>query len=334
MKSTLRRPRVAWLRTLLCATLTTAALAQATAAPFPTKPISLVAPFAAGGTSDAIARAVARLAEAELGQPVVVINRPGAGGLIGISSVFNTPADGYTLVLGGLGSVVFPKVIHNGKIKYDPARDLVPVAVIGNAPTVIAVRDGLPAKDLKELIAQAKAHPRQLSFASAGIGGTLHVAGVLLEKEAGIELNHVPYKGGAPAMTDLAAGSVDIALADLTLLKPLLQTGRIRPVAIASAQRSALLPGVPTTAELGLPKVRMDTWYAVFAPAGTPPDVLAKLRTTLDKVRANDALATVLEAQAITPLRTSGEAFQRQLDQDFATWLPLLTRICSESSCQ
>ena len=318
---------------LVVSLVATLGTTYAQTAAFPAKPVTLVSPFAAGGTSDAVARALGRELEADLKQPVVVMNRPGAGGTVGIASMLAAPPDGYTLVLGGLGSVVFPAAIYKGRIKYDPARDLVPVGVIGSAPTLIVARNGLPTASLGELVAYARANPNKLTYASAGVGGTLHVAGVLLEREAGIALNHVPYKGGAPAMTDVAGGNVDLALADLTLAQPFLQGGKVRPLAIASAQRSPLLPDVPTTAEVGLKGVRMDTWYGLFAPAGVPAPVLDRLRASLERARSAPALAQALRAQAITPVSTSQVDFRAALKQDFDTWLPLLSRICSETSC-
>jgi len=235
--------------------------------------------------------------------------------------------------MGGLGSVVFPAELYRARIKYDPPRDLLPVGVVGMAPTVIAVRAELPARNLAELVALAKAAPKRYAYASAGTGGTLHVAGVLLEREAGIQLNHVPYRGGAPAVTDLMAGNVDIALADMTLLKPALDSGRARAIAVASGERLAALPGVPTTAEAGFPGVRMDTWYALFAPAATPAAVVDRLRGALERAKARTELASVLQSQSILPLTTSAQRFEEQLKRDYELWLPLLKKICSESSC-
>jgi tripartite-type tricarboxylate transporter receptor subunit TctC len=300
---------------------------------FPTKPITLVSPFAAGGTSDVVARATARLLERELGQAVVVVNRPGAGGTLGIASVATASADGYTLVMGGLGSIVFPTVMYKGRIKYDAARDLTLIGSVASAPTVIAARATLPAKSFAELIASAKKQPNKLSFGSAGIGGTLHVAGVLLERDAGIELNHIPYKGGAPAMTDLAGGTLDIALADMTLVKPLIGSERIRPLAVASSERSPLLPDVPTTTELGFPGVQLDTWYAVFAPTGTSATVLARLRAALEKSRSAPEFVTVLTSQGLVPLAKPFAVFDEHVKRDFVTWPALLTQICAKSSC-
>jgi tripartite-type tricarboxylate transporter receptor subunit TctC len=300
---------------------------------YPIKPITLVSPFAAGGTSDVVARAAARVLEQDLGQPVIVVNRAGAGGTLGIGSVATAPADGYTLVMGGLGSIVFPSVVYKGRIKFDASTDLVPVGAAASAPTVIAVRSSLPATSLAELVTAAKAQPNGLSFGSAGIGGSLHVAGVLLEREAGISLNHIPYKGGAPAMSDLAGGVVDIALADLTLVKPLLSSGRIRVLAIASGERSPMLPDVPTTSEVGLPGVRLDTWYALFAPAGTATAVLGRLRASMEKLQSNASFVNTLFSQGLVPLKGSATDFAAQVKKDFDYWPPILTRICAQSGC-
>jgi tripartite-type tricarboxylate transporter receptor subunit TctC len=191
----------------------------------------------------------------------------------------------------------------------------------------------LPANNLQELIAAAKTQPGKLSFASAGVGGTLHVAGVLLEREAGINLNHIPYRGGALAMTDLAAGTVDLALADITLVKPLLASGRIRVLAIASGERSALLSDVPTTTEAGFPNVRLDTWYALFAPAGMPAEITAKLRAAVEKLKNNTNFLTTLTGQGLAPVKGTSAVFEEQLKKDWMTWPPLLARICGQNAC-
>ncbi len=306
---------------------------QVNAQSYPSKPLTIVSPFAAGGTSDVVARAVARELEQDLKQPVLVVNRVGAGGTLGIGSVATAPADGYTLVMGGLGSVVFPTVLYKGKLKYDPSRDLIPVGAVGYAPTVIAARSSLPAKDLRELIALAKAQPDKISYGSAGVGGTLHMAGVLLEREADIRLNHVPYKGGAPAITDLAGGTVDLALADLTLVKSMLSSGRIKVLAIASGERSQMLPQVPTTAEAGLPGVSLDTWYALFAPAGTPAVAMARLRAAVEKLQTSTGFSEILSSQGLVPMKSKVAAFEEQLKKDFETWPALLTRVCAQTAC-
>lgn len=308
-------------------------LAQAQTRPFPVKPLTLVSPFAGGGTSDAVARVAARLLEKEMGQPVVVLNKPGAGGTIGMASILAAPVDGYSVVMGGLGSVVFPAEVYKSRLKYDPARDLTPLGILGVAPTVILARAGLPAQNLKELVAYAKAHPGQVSYASAGVGGSLHLAGVLFEREAGLKLNHVPYKGGAPAMTDLAGGSVDLAFADLTLAMPFLKSGRVRALAVASGSRLPGLPDVPTTAESGFAGVKVDTWYALFAPTTAPAVAIERWQAALDKVRDDPAMVNALSAQSIVPVSTPLPQFKAQLAKDFETWLPLVRQACAASGC-
>jgi len=315
--------------TAIAAAVATSAVAQG----FPTKPLTMITPFAAGGTNDAIARAAARLMEPELGQPVVVSNRVGAGGTVGITATLTPPLDGHNLLTAGLGSMVLAPVIHKDRIKYDTQRDLTPVGVMGSVPIVIAVRAGLPAQNLAELLALAKARPGQISYGSPGLGGTMHVAGSLLERETGISLNHIPYKGGAPAMTDLAAGTIDAAVTDVTLIKPFLTSGKVRVLAILAGERSSLLPQVPTTAELGFPKVRMDTWYAVFAPSATPPAALARLREAFDRARARPEMAPLLQAQGVTPVMMPVKAFEDLLRQDYAAWQPMVTQICSKVGC-
>jgi len=314
-------------------------LAALTAAPgafaqgFPSRPLTMIAPFAAGGTNDSIARAAARLMEPELGQPVVVANRVGAGGTVGVAAVLTPPLDGHNLIMAGMGSIVLAPVIHKDRIKYDTQRDLTPIGVLGSVPIVIAVKSGLPVQTLAELLALAKSKPGQITYGSPGLGGSMHVAGSLLEKETGIQLNHVPYKGGAPAMTDLAAGTIDAAVTDVTLIKPHLQSGRVRVLAILGSQRSAQMPTVPTTAELGWPKVRLDTWYAVFAASATPPASLAKLREAFERARAKPEMATLLQAQGVTPVTMPVKAFEDALKQDFTSWQPLVTQICSAAGC-
>lgn len=313
--------------------LVTLGAVHAQSGTFPSKPVNLVSPFAAGGTSDAVARVAGRLLEKELGQPVLVVNKPGAGGTIGIGSILAPPVDGYSVVMGGLGSVVFPAVVYKSRLKYDPARDLAPLGVLGVAPTMILARADLPVQNLKELVAYAKSNPGKVSYGSAGVGGTLHLAGVLFEREAGLQLNHVPYKGGAPAMTDLAGGSVDLAFADLTLAMPFLKSGRVRPLAIASGSRLPTLPEVPTTGEAGYPGVKVDTWYAMFAPAAAPAAAIERWQAALVKVRNDPAMVSALGAQSIVPVPTPLPEFKAQLAKDFENWLPLISQVCAASGC-
>jgi len=324
---------VAGLGLLVASMLVTSSYALAQAA-FPGRPLTLVSPFAAGGTSDTVARAAARLLEKDLGQSVVVVNRPGAGGTIGVGSVLAAPPDGHTVVLGGLGSIVFPAVLYRSTLKYDPEQDLTALGVLGVAPTLILVRADFPAQSLQELVAYANTRPGAISYGSAGVGGTLHLAGVLFEQEAGVQLNHVPYKGGAPAMVDLAGGTVDMAFADLTLAGNFLKSGRVRALAVASATRLPALDHVPTTREAGYPGVQMDTWYGLFIPAAAPAESIARWQAAVDQVQSDPNMRNALTAQFIIPANAPLPAFQEQIARDFATWIPMINDVCFAAGCK
>ena len=217
-------------RFLLLAIATASAVAPhaVQAQTYPLKPVTLVSPFAAGGTSDVVSRAVGTRMSATLGQPVIIVNRTGAGGTIGIGSTAAAPPDGYTLVMGGLGSVVFSAGVYGTKLKFDPQKQLEPIAPVAVVPTVIVVRADSPFKALGELVQTAKSHPGKVRYGSAGVGGTLHIAGELFERIAKVQLTHVPYKGGAPAVTDLLAGNIEAVFGDVTLVKS--YTRRVRSV--------------------------------------------------------------------------------------------------------
>ncbi|HYD59945.1 MAG TPA: tripartite tricarboxylate transporter substrate binding protein [Noviherbaspirillum sp.] len=312
----------------------TAAPATAVADTYPSHPVTLVSPFAAGGTSDLVARTIAQPMSEVLGQQVVVVNKTGAGGTIGVSSAAAAPADGYTIVLGGLGSIVFPAGVYKGKIRYDAQRDLVPVGEVGTTPVVIVTRADLPYKDLKELVAFAKAHPDKLSYGSAGVGGTMHMTGVLLEKEAGVRMTHVPYRGSGPAITDLLGGQLDLTFAELNVITPHLQSGKLRALAIASPKRNPAIPAVPTTAEQGFGKVQMETWYALFAPKNVKPEVMKQLRQALDKARTAPKTLGTFEAQQITPAVSTDAQFSERLKKDFEVWLPMIAEVCGSTGCE
>jgi tripartite-type tricarboxylate transporter receptor subunit TctC len=312
------------------ATAPTAALADT----YPSRPITLVSPFAAGGTSDLVARTIAMPMSESLGQQVVVLNKTGAGGTIGVASAVAAPADGYTLVLGGLGSIVFPAGVYKGKIRYDAQRDLVPVGEIGSTPVVIVTRSDLPYRDLKDLVAFARANPDKLRYGSAGMGGTMHMTGVLLEKEGGVRMTHVPYRGSGPAIADLIGGQIDLTFAELNVITPHLQSGKLRAIAIASPKRNEAIPAVPTTAEQGFGKVQMETWYALFAPRNVKPEVMTQLRLALDKARTAPKTLSAFKSQQITPATSTQAQFTERLKKDFEEWLPLISGVCGNAGCE
>lgn len=291
---------------------------------FPDRPITIVSPFAAGGTSDVMARALGRGIEPQLGQPVVVENITGAGGTLGVANVARARPDGHRLVMGGLGSIVFTAGVYGSRLPYDPRTALVGVAAVASVPTVIVVNADSPVRTLPQLIEMARARPGAVIYGSPGIGGSLHLAGELFQRLARVELTHVPYRGGAPLMQDLLGGQVPVAFADTTLTLPLLGTGRVRPIAVLAPARSPALPDVPTAAEAGLPGLEVATWYGLLAPAGTPAPVLRALASaSLDAARAA-AFGELLTRQGADPLFAGPEDFAAMLTRDFERWLPII----------
>ena len=243
---------------------------------YPNKPIKLIVPFATGGGNDTVARSIAQQLSITLGQPVIVDNKAGAGGIIGADMAAKAPADGYTLFLGGVGSLaVNPQVMQ--KIPYDPFKDFAPIILLASAPSVVAVSPSQPFKTIQDMTAFAKKNPNRLNYASNGNGSSSHVATVLYESMADVEMAHIPYKGLAPAMTDLMSGQVQLMFSSMVAIVPQIKAGKLRALAVTGTKRSALLPDVPTLAESGLPGYEAGSWYGLLAPAGTPVEIIQKL---------------------------------------------------------
>ncbi|HEX2545104.1 MAG TPA: tripartite tricarboxylate transporter substrate binding protein [Ramlibacter sp.] len=252
---------------------------------FPSKTVALVVPYAPGGPTDAMARVLATAIKAELGQTMIVENRAGAGSNIGAEYVARAEADGHTLMFGtsaplGINLYLYPK------INYDPFKSFAPVIQVGYLPNVLVVHPNIPAKNVRELIAHAKANPGKLAFASSGSGASSHLAGVLFNMMAGTDVQHIPYKGTGPALNDLLGGQVAMSFTDVLTALPHIQAGKLRVLGVTSAQRSRALPDVPTLAEQGLKDFDASVFFGIVAPAGTPPDVIARL---------NKAFAAVLQ---------------------------------------
>ena len=255
----------AFLRRLTFGTLMLACSAS-WAAEWPSKPLTLIVPFPPGGGADTIGRYYAEQLSSALGQPVVVDNKPGAGTAIAAEAAAKAKPDGYTLSLATSGQLaVLPNLVDN--LRFDPEKSFAPVSVVGSIPNVIAVNGNVEAKDLQQLIAAAKARPGTISYSSCGNGTLCHLSGELFKSLAGVDLLHVPYKGSAPAVTALLGGEVDVAVDTLTILAPQIQAGKVRGLALASAQRSPLLPDVPTAAEAGLPGMETAGWFGIVLPA-------------------------------------------------------------------
>ena len=262
-----------------------AAVAQAN---YPAKAIRYVVPFPAGGPLDIVARAIGQELTKSWGQPVIVDNRPGAGGNIGADLVAKAPPDGYTILMGAVSTHAINVTLYS-KLPYDPIRDFAPVTLITSVPNVLVVHPSLPVRTVKDLIALAKSRPGQLNFASGSTGSAGHLAGELFDSMAGVQMTHIPYKGAAPAVIDLIAGHVSLMFDNLASALPNIKAARVRAIAVTTLKRSPLLPDVPTISESGLRGFDVSTWFGIFAPAGTPPDVVAKLNGEIVRVlRTND----------------------------------------------
>lgn len=303
---------------VLAGTLLTT-ISPAPAQTYPNKPIRLVVGFAAGGGTDYVARAIApRLSEA-LGQPLIVENRPGAAGTLGNDLVAKAAADGYTLLAAAAGPMtVAPNFL--GKLPYDTFKDFDPVALIVTSPFVLVVNPALPVKTLAEFDALAKSRPGSINFGSSGSGGSPHLAGELYKRMAGIDIVHVPYKGLAPALTDLLGGQIQAVFADIGLALKQIEAGKLRPIAVTSAQRFATLPAVPTVIEAGVPGYRAETWYGLVAPAGVPAAIISRLHAETRKALAAPELKAQLASQGLVPANLSSAEFAAMIREDFNKW--------------
>ncbi|WP_085959085.1 tripartite tricarboxylate transporter substrate binding protein [Cupriavidus sp. HMR-1] len=265
---------------------------------WPSKPITLVVPFASGGTTDIIGRAVGqRLGEA-LGQPVVVDNRPGAGGTIGGALVARANPDGYTFLLATVAHTMAPGIYKT--LPYDFQKDLEPIGMVALTPNVVLVNTSIPAKNVQELIAYIKANPGKVNYGSAGIGSTEHLSGELFRSATGTDISHVPYKGGAPMMTDLIAGQIQMAIETSPSANPHVKSGKVKALAVTSAKRSPAYPGVPTVAESGVPGYEVTTWYALMAPRGTPEPIRQRMSAELAKVLKQSDVQKRFDDQGVT----------------------------------
>ena len=282
--------------------------------------IKIIVPFSASGPTDQIARIVAAPLSTLLGKPVIVDNRGGAGGVVGVAAAAKSPADGSTLLLTTSSLVITAGTVHN--LPYNPRKDVEPLYLLGEVQTLLAVRPSLGVNTLADLVAKAKG-PTQLNFGSTGVGGTMHIGAELFARAAHASMVHVPYRGAAPALVALMSGTVDLVNADVPVLRPYVQEGKIKALAIYDTKRSPLLPDVPTAAEAGLPSLQMSNWYGVLAPAGMPAELKKKYEAALKQVvHQPEVAARLAEAGFMGP--QDSQAFKAKLDADFAHWIPWL----------
>lgn len=281
MKKSICRAGRKLLVALAAAALSTVAAAQA----YPSKPIRIIVPYPPGGTSDILARAIGPGITAALGQPVIIENKPGSTGNVGADFVAKSPADGYTLLLGDIGSLAIGPSIFKD-LPFDPVKDFAPVVMVAYSPHLLVVNPSVQAKDVKELVALAKAQPGKLNFAVSGIGGANHLAGVDFALRSGIKWAYIPYKGGSQALTDMTGGQADVMFNGMLATYPMVKGGKLRAIAISSAKRFSAAPDIPTVAESGFPGFETGSFQGIVAPAGTPPDIVNKLHQTITKLLA------------------------------------------------
>ncbi|GAB7550045.1 Bug family tripartite tricarboxylate transporter substrate binding protein [Cupriavidus sp. CuC1] len=295
------------------------AVPSAQADTYPSKPIRMVVGFPSGGAPDILARIFSEKISPSWGQPVVVDNKPGAGGNIGAEAVAHAAPDGYTLALGTVGTHSINGSLYS-KMPYDMVKDFTPVILVASTPNVLVVNPSVPAKNVAELIALAKAKPGSLTFGTPGVGTSPHVAGEMFNALAGVKLTHVPYKGRAMAIPDLLGGHISMMFDNLPSAMPVIKEGKVRALGVTSAKRSPSAPDIPTLAEQGLPGFDADSWFAIFAPANTPKDVIAKLNTELNRIYQLPDVQAKLKTLGLDPILGTPEKLAGYQRAEIAKW--------------
>jgi len=294
----------------------------AAAQDFPNKTIRLIVPFPPGGPNDIIARVVGQRMSELLKQPVLIDNRGGQGGAFGTDALAKSKPDGYTIAISSAGALAISPSME--KVGYDTLKDLQPITLIATVPEMLVVATNVPAKNMNELVALARAQPGKLNFASSGPGSLPHLAGELLKLTARIDIVHVPYRGAAPAINDLLGQQVQMTFLDLPVILPQIRAGALRPIAIGSPQRAATAMEVPTTAEAGMPDLRIENWYGMVAPAGTPPAVVSTLNKAAIEAIQDPAVQEKLAVQGLTLIGDTPEHFRGFIDTETRKWAAVI----------
>ncbi|MDH1300750.1 tripartite tricarboxylate transporter substrate binding protein [Achromobacter sp. GD03932] len=295
----------------------------ALAAPYPDKPIRMIVPAAAGGAADTLARMIGRGLTEKFGQPVVIENKPGAAAIVGMTAIAKAPADGYTLGMTFSGAMSINPSLYQ-QLPYDPVEDFAPITIVAVSPLVIAVSPELGPKSLGEFLALAKKDPGKLTFGSAGTGSTQHLSMELLKSTAGVDMLHVPYKGSSAALVDVQSGLISAVSDNAITLVPLIQSGKLVPLAVETAQRIQSLPQVPTVAESGYPGFQAAGWYGLLAPAGTPQPIVAQLNAALREMVGKPDFTQWLRQQGMEPQTDTPEGFGRYIGQEKAKWAQVI----------
>ncbi len=315
--------RRALLAAAALATASAAFAGTAFSADFPDRQITMVVPFAAGGSTDVVARIIAQKMSEDLGQQVIVQNVAGAGGNLGADNVARAAPDGYTILMGTVATHALNPLILKST-PYDAEKDFAPISLLVVVPNVLVVNPELPAKTVEELLALLKANPGQYSYASSGNGTPLHLSGELFKSMAGVEMEHIPYKGSGPALNDLLGNQVPIMFDNLPSSSGHIKSGTLRALAVTTKDRAASFPDIPTIAESGIPGYETYTWNALFAPAGTPPDVIARLNESAKKTLADPAVAERMKEFSAAIVASSPEELAAHVKAEIAKWTPVV----------
>lgn len=313
-----RRHLLATLGSLALAAASSASLAQG----YPERPVKLVVPYAPGGSADIVARLVADEWGKALGKSLFIENKAGAGGNLGVDAVAKSPADGYTIGLQTVSLAINPAL--TAKMPYDTLKDLAPIGMVAASQHVLVVNNALPVKDVKELVALAKSGPGKLTYGSAGGGSTFHMSAELFKAMAGVSIVHIPYRGGGPALTDTIAGQVDLSFPVLSAAQGHVQSGKLRALGVTGSKRSPLMPNVPTIAEAGVPDYAFETWFMVFAPAGTPKAAIDKLNQSLASVLQSNAVKERMGKEGFEPLVSTPAEAAARLQGEMPRWARLI----------
>jgi tripartite-type tricarboxylate transporter receptor subunit TctC len=310
------------IRTLMLGLSVLLAPLAARAQDFPNRQIRLIVPFPAGGPNDIIARLVGQRMSELFKQTIIIDNRSGQAGVLGTDVVAKAAPDGYTIGIVSASSIVINPTME--KIAYDPKKDLAPVTLVTTVPEMLVVAGNVPANNMAELVALARAQPGKLNFASAGVGGLPHLAGELFKLTAKIDIVHVPYRGAAPAINDLLGQQVQMVFLDLPVILPQIQAGRLKPIALGARQRAPTAPDVPTTAEVGMPDLLIENWYGMFAPSGTPQNIVAEINRVANAAMNDPQVKQKLADQGLTVAGDTPEQFRAFIDTETTKWAKVM----------
>lgn len=304
------------------AALCLSAIAQAST--YPSKPVDIVVPFTPGGVTDAMTRSLADKLQQKLGQPVVVVNKPGAGTVIATNYVARTKPDGHTLLMAASALGIAPH-LYKSTVTYDPAKDFSPISLVAAVPHLLVIDGRVPAKTVSEFIDYLKRNPDQATFASSGNGTSNHLEGELFASLSGIKMIHVPFKGSVPGLSSLASGDVAMMFVDVAAAKPFIDAGKVRVLAVTTAERSKQMPELPTVSESGLPKFDAMPWLGIVAAAGTPPEVVAKLNEVLKEISTDPTVTEQFSSMGLDPVFNTPDQFARFIEQENTKWAEVIS---------